>query len=240
VTESLRVLLANIIDYAGAFPPANLDLATAIKNYETYRQGEWSWMLGRFVVPAAHVEQVKHLPVTVVVSDVQRVRPWPVDSVEIRVGSLAELQSARKLIPASLPTYFEIPASGELIPKVERAKIRTSDISAADLARFIARCAEARVPFKATAGLHHALRTEQHGFLNVALAAAFALAAAKPATLVELLHEKSAAAFLFDDKGVAWRGQRLTNDQLRQARQRGFVAFGSCSFDEPVESLRQL
>ncbi len=255
MTGSLRILLANVIDYAGTFPPASLDLATAIKNYATYQQGEWSWMLGRFVVRATQVGDLptkKQGPITVVAgsdlaSDIERVRALAVESMETKVASVAELERARKLIPASLMTYFEIPVTGDLLAAVAkagaRAKVRTGGEAvpaAADLARFIGRCAAAGVPFKATAGLHQPLRTEHHGFLNVSLAAAFALNGAKTQTLVELLEERSVPAFSFDEDGVTWRGQRLSNAQLRQARQRGFVAFGSCSFEEPIAGLEAM
>src|SRR4051812_41630301 len=55
MTFGLRTLLAGIIDYAGIFPPARLPLEQAIRNYARYRQGPASWMLGRFVCPAAQL-----------------------------------------------------------------------------------------------------------------------------------------------------------------------------------------
>src|ERR1044072_2723544 len=56
--KSLRALLTGVVDYAGLFPPASLDLPAAKRNYAAYRDGEWAWMLGRFVVPAAKVGDV--------------------------------------------------------------------------------------------------------------------------------------------------------------------------------------
>ena len=52
MNQTLRDLLANLIDYAGLFPPAALDMTTAGRNYAAYRRSETSWMLGRFIVPA--------------------------------------------------------------------------------------------------------------------------------------------------------------------------------------------
>ena len=49
---SFKTFLAKIIDYAGIFPPANLDLAKAFHNFLFYREGEYKWMLNKFVVPA--------------------------------------------------------------------------------------------------------------------------------------------------------------------------------------------
>lgn len=41
-----------IIDYAGLFPPADLALDPAIRNYARYRQDSDAWMLSRFIIPA--------------------------------------------------------------------------------------------------------------------------------------------------------------------------------------------
>ena len=45
----IEVLLARAIDYAGLFPPAALDMETAVRKYHEYRKRPESWMLGRFV-----------------------------------------------------------------------------------------------------------------------------------------------------------------------------------------------
>jgi hypothetical protein len=59
VFASLRALLTGLIDYAGLFPPARLPLDQAIRNYARYRQEDDAWMLGRFVVPAARLEDLE-------------------------------------------------------------------------------------------------------------------------------------------------------------------------------------
>src|SRR5215217_6839165 len=55
--ESLRTLLCNIVDYAGLFPPAGLAMGPAVDSYAAYRAGEQCWMLGRFVVPVARLDE---------------------------------------------------------------------------------------------------------------------------------------------------------------------------------------
>ncbi len=55
VTESLRILMSGLIDYAGLFPPAALDMRTTVANWAAYRAGERAWMLGRLVVPVARL-----------------------------------------------------------------------------------------------------------------------------------------------------------------------------------------
>jgi hypothetical protein len=53
-----RALLAGIVDYAGLFPPAGLDMATAVRNYADYRAGDDAWLLGRFVVPVGRIDEL--------------------------------------------------------------------------------------------------------------------------------------------------------------------------------------
>src|SRR4051794_5561991 len=54
---SLRVLLYNVVDYAGLFPPAALDMKTAVRNFLAYQASDTAWMLGRFVVPASRLSE---------------------------------------------------------------------------------------------------------------------------------------------------------------------------------------
>ena len=57
MSATLRVLLGSIVDYAGLFPPARLPLDQAVRNYLRYRSEPESWMLGRFVLPAARLDE---------------------------------------------------------------------------------------------------------------------------------------------------------------------------------------
>src|SRR5689334_25418459 len=54
----IRAMMKDAIDYAGLFPPAALDMATAVRNYDTYRLSPHAWMLGRFIVPVARLDEV--------------------------------------------------------------------------------------------------------------------------------------------------------------------------------------
>jgi len=55
--NALRTLLKHSIDYAGLFPPAGLDMASAVRNYAAYRDSKDGWALGRFVIPANRLEE---------------------------------------------------------------------------------------------------------------------------------------------------------------------------------------
>src|SRR6202521_2135305 len=55
--DAAAVLLRDLIDYAGLFPPASLAMAPSVANYDTYSRSEWSWILGRFIVPVARLAE---------------------------------------------------------------------------------------------------------------------------------------------------------------------------------------
>lgn len=55
---SQRVLLSQIVDYAGMFPPARLSLDESIRNYARYQSEAEGWMLARFVLPAARLSEL--------------------------------------------------------------------------------------------------------------------------------------------------------------------------------------
>jgi hypothetical protein len=217
-TETIRVLFSELIDYAGLFPPAKLDMASALRNYAAYQEGKYAWMLGRFVVPSSQRGAVDPA--------------WPVsvlDSVPERIEIAGDV------------TYYEVPLDTDPATLRDRAKIRLGGDAipdAAAIAGFLRRYAEARVAFKATAGLHHPLPTPpMHGFVNLFLGAALAWQGEDP---LPTLEERSATAFHFGDDAVEWHGHALTVAQLVDARERFAISFGSCSFEEPVEDLKAL
>lgn len=55
---AIPVLLDGLVDYAGLFPPAALPMRDAVARYATYRTGPHRAMLGRFVVPAARLDEL--------------------------------------------------------------------------------------------------------------------------------------------------------------------------------------
>jgi hypothetical protein len=295
--RSTRILLAELIDYAGLFPPAALGMAEAVAQYAAHRGGPDAWMLGRFITPAARLDEFeeaarKHLPFD---SDAV---PWKVsalggtdlaphltlindfnrrhtlygdegrvfvDTLEIKAVSVEEVEQVMKKMHPTLSVYIEIPLAENpqtLIQAIARegvrAKVRSGGVTpeafptSSDLAAFMAACARSGVAFKATAGLHHAVRSVHrltyepdspfglmHGFLNVLLAATSTSAGKGEESAIDLLEETSADEFRFDDEGVTWRGLGFKNEQLARAREL-MVAFGSCSFEQPIEDLSKL
>jgi hypothetical protein len=222
--DARRILLERLIDHAPMFPPARLPLPEALEDHRAARASDESWMLARFVCPASSLGE---LPDGLQVSAVLDYGPVDgVDVVEVRVSSADEIRDFPQ-VDAEL--YFELPLATDCCKVVDAirergafAKVRCGGEtvpSVSELAAFIRTCRESGVPFKATAGLHHALRTgDEHGFLN--------LLAAAGSDDVEAMLES-------DDPD-----ELLSVDALR-ARS-ALRSIGSCSFWEPVDDLKAL
>jgi hypothetical protein len=229
IAESLRALLAKVVDYAGLYPPASLPLPEVEKNYECYLQSAEAWMLNRLVLPMGKLGELKpgeHWRVALLVEEEPGPLPRQVETLETKSG--------KRL---SLPTYCEVPVDQI---KDGYAKIRTAGPSSESVAEFLCAAAARHLPFKATAGLHHPIRTEMHGFLNVFVGATFAWLGMDPITLASLLNETDPDAFEFRDDGLRWRGRSASTAEIGQCRRDFSHSFGSCSFEEPVDDLRAL
>jgi hypothetical protein len=175
-----------------------------------------------------------------------------VDIVEARVSSPDEVARIAEAVPERLTLYLEIPTAADPEPFVAaiaqagaRAKLRTGGLTAdafpdaARLARFVATCARADVPFKATAGLHHPLRGE-YRLTYDAGAERGTMQGADEVELAAILDERAPAAIAIDAGGARWGDRRLSLESLRRARGTMANAFGSCSFREPMDELRGL
>src|SRR6476620_4866382 len=61
IAVSLRALLARSIDYAGIFPPCQLELEPALKNQAQYLRTADAWMLSAIVLPVQQFGAAKQL-----------------------------------------------------------------------------------------------------------------------------------------------------------------------------------
>jgi hypothetical protein len=88
IPEPLHALLANLIDYAGLYPPAGLPLPEVLENYEAYLASAESWMLNRLVLPAAKLPEVRlrdNWRVTLLVEGEPGPLPAQVETLETRL-----------------------------------------------------------------------------------------------------------------------------------------------------------
>ena len=60
-TTKDEIILEGIIDYAGLYPPASLELDSVIAHWNEYINSEDSWMLGRLIIPANRLEEFQQL-----------------------------------------------------------------------------------------------------------------------------------------------------------------------------------
>jgi hypothetical protein len=314
-----RAFFGRVIDYAGLFPPARLDLGTAVDEYLRHLAEPEGHMLGRFVVGAGRLaDLLDRLPapragapcrVAVLAGggaterealDLIRKEAAAmhdllerhsgsaiVEAVETRLPGdtmdAADAERTRDYVDdfrtvlagsglAGIASFFEVAATtrwresdrdaakglayaGETMPATRPGfKLRCggpepSDVpSAARVARVIAQCRERGVPLKCTAGLHQPLRrrgrggaASRHGFLNVFAAAVLASARWLPEEAIEAcVLDEDPSSFRFEDDTFAWREKSASAAEVERARAVLAVAFGSCSFDEPRQGLREL
>jgi hypothetical protein len=297
----IHALLDELIDFAGLFPPAAMDMGAAASRFEGHRGEPHAYGLGRFVLPVGRFAEFEaavqgRLPVVPDVDDPEQAPDlWAisalvspaedlesvkrdleaiesfndrhtevgagaaiVDTIELRAAGGDAVDAVLDLLDDDVYPYFELDPATDVRGTLAAiagldggAKIRTGGVTAdahptvEQVAAFIAACRMADVPFKATAGLHHAVRAhqasvdaKQFGFLNVFLGAALLHAGrVDVAGLAEVLADEDASNFTMSDGGVAWRDRRLTIDQLAEARSRFCHSFGSCSFEEPIDEL---
>jgi hypothetical protein len=240
--DARRALLERLIDHAPLFPPASLPLEEALAEDRRARAADGAWLVGRFVCPATRLAELgeEPRPLSVVLDDDAPVLDDPrIEALEAPPGFDPELVAG--LAPE---VYAEIPLKGEFsfaLSQLQalglRAKVRCGGEvvpSVSDLALFVSACRRLGIAFKATAGLHHAVRDgEQHGFLNLLAAAAFGDEEAA-------LAEQDASAFGLADDEFRWRDHNAGPDELWRVRRELFVSFGSCSAQEPIDELSAL
>lgn len=188
-----------------------------------------------------------------------------VDTIECRPSSSDSITWLAKTFSPAFTVHVEVgvgPTARDDLRVVARhqlrAKVRTGGLAPdafpapASLVAFIESARDVGVPFKATAGLHHAMRgayplsdeigaqsATMHGFVNLMLATA-AVGARLPTTIAAgLLTRTDHAALVFDDERVRWGDVELSTDAIGRMREAQCVSFGSCSFREPADEYRR-
>src|SRR5258708_1546173 len=132
--ESVRRLLAEAVDYAGLFPPSSLKMSEAVINYAMYPNSNYQWMLGRFVLSVAHLDdfienagefvsrdggdawRLSVIAGEDITDTLRQVRNFNslygpgvvIDSLEIRANTTSKIDNTMDGLPAGLIPYFEI------------------------------------------------------------------------------------------------------------------------------------
>ncbi len=169
-------------------------------------------------------------------------RPWyefPWASARDYAWIAASLSSFNESFAGVRPAGFKLRCGGvkpEQFPAVE------------EVAAAIHACARAETPMKFTAGLHHPFRhmneglgARMHGFVNVFLASILARELGlESAELEQVLFCEDPADFVLEENSLGYRGWRVGIDRVRRLRRDFATSYGSCSFDEPLDDLREI
>lgn len=275
-------LVEGLFDYAGLYPPASLDLQCVALNYLNYCRDAHAQALARLVVDLDRVEKLreiagdrfKEMRLTVVS---QPTSQWqklhrildegaPIEAVEIKVAAPSEVDCIARHLPMDLPAYFEVPfdsSKAELLNAVCTAganvKLRMGGVGAETfpssqaIADMLQAIAERHLSFKATAGLHHPIRSQHpfthepssasgmmHGFVNLCCAASFVHLGGEATNAAQILEEADPQAWQITPEHIAWRNLKWSAEQLHETRREFFSSIGSCSFTEPMEDLETL
>ena len=161
------------------------------------------------------------------------------------VGNVRRIDAAARAADVDVPLFIEIPgpATAQWLAAVDevaacghRLKLRLGNIDhdlipdSPTVAAWIDAALDRETPFKATAGLHRAVRHEPegggaHGFLNVMAATQVLWDGGTVDDATAALEQRDGAALAATDVSSA---------------RRWFTSFGSCSVTEPLDDLISL
>lgn len=153
-SPALRTLVAGLVDYAGLFPPAALEMAAAVANYAAYRTGPDAWMLGRFVIPVSRLTEwdaaMAALPhessaawrgahLTALITNAKKEGPAisafnarapygvTIDCAEARAATAEDVVAESRAVPHGVTLYCEIPITDDprsLLQAIAAARVR--------------------------------------------------------------------------------------------------------------------
>jgi hypothetical protein len=232
----------------------------------TFGRGETPWSVSViFDLPAGESAalaidfQTEMDPVISISAAEAKLAEPTTDSVETLLNAMMSV--APEIVPfvevdrsSSIPAQIEVVAHElEARRRVGGAKLRCGGTTvdqfpkSQEVAEFLIAVTNHRLPFKATAGLHQPIRhfdadlgVERHGFVNVLMAAAIAESGSDIDTVEAVIADPDPDSFSISTAFATWRGHEVPGSALRRVRRSGFVAYGSCDFDKPIEALEQL
>ncbi len=140
VKESVRVLLAGLIDYAGLFPPSQLSMPEAVRNYADYKNSDYNWMLGSLIVPVGSLDEFAESAqsffsreengawrLSVLASEdiddsIRQIENFNArfsskvicDVIEVKTNDRAQIETIANAVSSDFTTYFELPLKENL------------------------------------------------------------------------------------------------------------------------------
>lgn len=149
VKESTRILLSEIIDYAGLFPPSKLSMPEAVINYAAYKNSNYNWMLGRFVVPVSRLDEflesanefisqnadggwkLSALASEDIYDTFRKIEDFNAenspkaicDAIEIKADTPSLIETVAESLPPNIKAYFEISPDNNLAEMISALAI---------------------------------------------------------------------------------------------------------------------
>lgn len=261
-----ELLLGALIDDAGLFPPEALAMRPALERHRLDLAEGRPELSGRFVCPLdrlgelqAALGESERIALALIVSPLEA---RSLEQARQLVAADGRLElSCIEGVPGAIgepsgsegpPVFAEISLTdgwreelGRLATAGLGVKVRCGGLAAElfpsprRLAALIVALAAEGVRFKATAGLHHAVRHldettgfVHHGFLNLLLATCRATVGAGEEEVTAVLECE-------DGRGLAAEAAGIDIATAERARSL-FCSYGSCSTSEPLEDLALL
>lgn len=138
--KSLQILLSETIDYAGLFPPAQLSMPEAVINYATYKNSNYSWILGRFIVPLGRLNEFYESArdfisrdgnsawrISVIAGEdiydtIRQIEDFNIkgapgvicDALELKASTGSKIENTVTALPPGIRAYFELPITDNL------------------------------------------------------------------------------------------------------------------------------
>jgi hypothetical protein len=299
--KSLTLFLDKLIDYAGLFPPAQLEIGPSLKNYAEYTQSIDGWMTSQFIIPVSRLHEIpvdlmetfsKKHPLALslisggITNEIDIVdhffETYPEKVIfsghESRISNLStftqDLLDVHQLCNNQIfafNSFYEVGPSdnwsnemNEAVSKISAFnteykanagfKLRCGGVeaqmfpAAKNIAHTILACRNANLSMKFTAGLHHPVRhynesvkTKMYGFFNIFIGGMVAHKYnLELDALIEILVDENPDNFTFDGNGLNWKDYFISNSEIQTYRDKSFISYGSCSFNEPRADLQKL
>ncbi|WP_181019685.1 hypothetical protein [Nonomuraea typhae] len=239
----MSTLFGALVDDAGLFPPTSLHMDEALARHQRDLDEGNPVLTHRFLCPASRLDTLRRakprpnrMGLILDTDTLPAFDDLPVDFVEVRRRPVEA--------PPGVRVFVEVPAgtSPALPPEGAGLKVRCGGLSADafptvhHLGGFIQFCVENAIPFKATAGLHHAVRhfdpalgVDRHGFLNLVLAVCEAVERRDPVPVLRST-----------DVGQLVRLALAVPEQTAKRARELLVSYGSCSTSAPIDDLTTL
>ncbi|MCG5219947.1 hypothetical protein [Streptosporangium sp. KLBMP 9127] len=243
----MNPLFVNLVDDAGLFPPTSLTMGDALARHAIDRRIGSDVLSHRFLCPTSRLDDLRrHAPGPLRLGlIVDTHSPPDLDGLDVEFVEVKHVpEPAASWAPATARVFVEV-SPAALPVHVEPGiglKVRCGGQTPSafptthELGAFIRFCTHHAIPFKATAGLHHAVRHPDpsfgvylHGFLNLLLAVCAAVDDRDPVPLLEVC----------DPHELVGLTGAVPVDTARRARA-SLISYGSCSTSAPLDDLTAL